>query len=249
VALAATLAALLCVTSAAVLGVRLLWLFLARGAPTGLLGIALLLGGAPAHALALLIVAAGAPPSAGLWQLAYAFLYVSAGIAGTCVMRFTIEVFYPRSRSLSRANAVVAGAFALAAATAPFTSAVPRESAVGLASLVMLVAIFTWAARESFGHWAMYRRAKGLDVLVVDRFRLWGIAALANVAVVTLLLCPEGGMVHLGAAALAGSISSLALWLALVPPRSYVRRLHGRARAHGAQARLDRGEHVADPRR
>jgi hypothetical protein len=225
VAAAAAAAALLYVVSAAVLGIRLLWLFLSHGAPTGLLGIALLFGGAPAHTIALLLATAGAPASAGSWQLAYALLYLSAGIAGTCVMRFTIEVFRPRSRWLPNANALAASIFAAAAATASFQGHVPRESVLALGSLVILTAIFLWAAFESFAHWAMYRHAEGLDALVVDRFRLWGVAALANVAVVGLLFSARGRMIPLGGAALAGVVSSLALWLAFLPPRAYVRRL------------------------
>ncbi len=221
----ATLAELAYVLTAILLGLRLVALFLRRGAPTGLLGIALLFGGAPVHGLVLALRAADGPPSEGLWQIAYALLYVAAGVAGTCVMRFTHEVFRPRSRWLPVATGVAAGYFAIAAATLPFGADDPARSPLGLGVALVLGAIFGWASGESFAAWAMYRRAPGLDPLVVDRFRLWGVAALSNVAVVGLFWAGERSLLLAGLAGLFGMVSSLALWLAFLPPPAYARRL------------------------
>lgn len=228
---------LLYVLSALVLGGRLLVLFLFRGAPTGLLGVALVFGGAPVHALSLLVALAEVPPSRGAWQLAYAFLYVASGVAACCVMRFTTEVFRPRSRWLPTVNALVAGYYAVTASTVPFLGPVPRESPLALGALLVVGGIFVWASWEALVHWAMYRRAEGLDALVVDRFRLWGVAAIANVAVVALLFAAQGHPGLVGVAAGMGLISSVALWLAFQPPAAYARRVRRSAGAAHSPAR------------
>jgi hypothetical protein len=225
---AAFAAAMLYLLSAAVLGLRMLHLFWTRGAPSGLLGTALLLGAMPVHASALLIVGSGAPASEGAWQLAYAVLLVGAGVAGASVMRFTTEVFHPRSRWLPRGNALIAGLFAVAATTAPFQAVRPLASPLVLLCMGILAAILAWTATLSFAHLAMYRRGEGLDPLVVDRFRLWGIAAVANVGVVPLVALAGDRVLWVGAAALLGGVSSLALWLAFLPPKAYVRRVRAR---------------------
>jgi hypothetical protein len=138
-------------------------------------------------------------------------------------------VFHPRSRVLTVATGLAAAFFAGVACTVPFGEAPIDRAPASRASGVLLVAIFLWAAWESLRHFAMYRPSAGLDPLVVDRFRLWGIAALAYLLVTVLLLGTQGSAGTAGAG-VAGLVATGALWLAFLPPRSYARRLRRRAR-------------------
>ena len=222
-----TASELLYVFTALVLGMRLAILFLTRSAPTGLLAVALLFGGAPVHALTLLVSTAGFPPSAGFWSLAYALLIVSGGVASTCVMQFSHEVFAPRRRWLPALAAVLACFYALVAVTVPFSGGRPRETPLGVAFFAVVATVFVWASAEGFRCWARYRRTPGLDPLVVERFRLWAVATSSQVVVVALTLASWGDPVVAGASAAMGLISSVALWLAFLPPRwfaSWLRR-------------------------
>jgi hypothetical protein len=218
-----------CVALTLAVGLRLLALFLARGKPTGLLGIALVFGAVPGHVTALAFDLAGGPPPVGPWRLVTAVWLMAAGIAGTCVMRFTHEVFRPRSRVLTLATGACAVVFALVACTVPFGTVPFDEAPASRASGFLLSAIFLWAGLESLRHFARYRHSDALDPLVVDRFRLWGAAALAYLMVVLLMLETDGSA-GIALAGIAGVVASAALWLAFLPPRAYAERLRRRAR-------------------
>lgn len=217
------------VLAMAVLGARLLVRFLRSGAPTGFIGIALLLGGAPCHVLFATTLLAGSPESRGLWQVVYAGFYVTAGIAAVSVLRFAHEAFRPRSRVLSWVGTLVAVYFAAVACTLPFAEVTPREHPARLGIFAILFAIFGWSSFESFRAWARYRRVPGLDPVVVESFRLWGLAALAVVGLVGALRLADGAPGGTAAAGLFGLACCGMLWLAFLPPEAWRRRLGGRA--------------------
>jgi hypothetical protein len=225
----AVLAEVACALLTLVLGARLLALFVTRGAPAGLLGFALVFGGAPSHVLTLAFDLAGGPPPVGPWRLASAMALIASGIAGTCVMRFTQEVFHPRNGVLTVATGLCAAFFSVVACTVPFGELPIDRAPASRASGLLLIAIFLWAAFESLRHFAMYRHNAGLDPLVVDRFRLWGVAAFAYLLIVALLLGTQGAA-GTAFAGVAGLVATGALWLAFLPPRAYARRLRRRAR-------------------
>jgi hypothetical protein len=221
----------------AALGVRLLWLFLARGAPFGLVAIAVLLGGAPIHALTLLLVLAGFPSSEGAWQAAYAGLYTSAGIASTCILRFNHEVFRPGVRWMPVAIGAAAGFHAIVAATLPFASPRPTDSGVGLAFLGVLACGLGWSAWEGGRVWLRVLRAGTPDRAVAERFAWVGAAAVLCLAHTGLMAWGwrHGGLLLAAGAAGLGVVGSL--WLALIPPVAWVRWRRRSPGSAGAPAR------------
>lgn len=213
------------VLAMAYLGLRLLARFLRSGAPTGFVGIALLFGGAPCHALLTAALLAGSPDSSGPWQVVYAGFYVTAGIAAVSVLRFAHEVFWPQSRALSWLGTAVAAYFAGVACTLPFSETTPREHPAALGVFATLFAIFAWSSFESFRTWARYRHVPGLDPVVVESFRLWGVAALAVLALVGVMRLTTESPLGVAAAGLAGLGCCAMLWLAFLPPAAWRRRL------------------------
>lgn len=221
--------------SIAVLGARLLWGFLLRGAPTGLLGIALLFGGAPVLVISLLLEHVAVTASAPVPQLLRAALVICAGIAGVCVMRFTYEVFRPHSRSLPWLIGAVCVYFTVAASMLPFS---PESREIGAswmsrATFLLLFAIFAWASGESFRYWRVYRRVSDLEPFVVDRFRMWGVAAASVIPMIGLVLTAHRHAFAHALAACFGLFCTVALWLAFLPPRWYRRRLAAGAPSDG----------------
>jgi hypothetical protein len=98
---------------------------------------------------------------------------------------------------------------------------------------------FVWAAAEAFRYHAMMRRrlALGLgDPVVADRFRLWGLSAMAVVAAFAAFLAGRlwvrGGAMSapvLIATSLAGIVAGVTVLLAFSPPRAYLRHVAARA--------------------
>jgi hypothetical protein len=217
----------------AALGARLLWLFLRRGAPFGLVSIAVLFGGVPIHALTLLLALGGFPASTGPWQAAYAGLYTASGIGSTCILRFNHEVFRPGSRVLPVVIGAAAGFHAIVAATLPFAVHRPTDSAVGLAFLAVVATGLGWSAVEGVRVWMRILRAGTLDRAVAERFVWLGSAAVLCLVHTGLLAFGWRHDAMLAAAGAAGLGVVVSLWLALIPPAAWVRRRTRRAPPEG----------------
>jgi hypothetical protein len=91
-----------------------------------------------------------------------------------------------------------------------------------------------WGAVESLRYWTLLRRRLVLglaDPIVVDRFRLFGIAMSAGlVANTATVICQILGIEIVGTVAgtvavSPASIAAVALWLAFLPPRTYLARV------------------------
>jgi hypothetical protein len=234
------------VATATLAGGRLLWLGWGTGhRPELLLGYG-----------AILVVTVALPLSIGsgfggpagevlvpLWIVSE--LVTQIGIV--CFYAFTQQVFRPRS-PWARAPVVLAAAllpFFLAraglglAAAAPETSSVAATGAWLVLCHVVYGAAFLWSALEGLRQHVLARRrlALGLaDPAVVNRFLLFalfglactGIAA-ANAAAVLLERNLATSLVVLAPSAVLGLVAAGAIYVAVLPPRAYLRRVRRNA--------------------
>jgi hypothetical protein len=227
-----------------VVGARMLLLALrTRGLPELVLGLCLFLMGGLGYPLtAVARQAAALDLGVRTAFMIVAHLCILAGAIALGV--FNWRVFRPESRA-ARAGAIalgaaLAGCFAWQGVTPGFAAgAVGKEGAAIVAINLLTAVAMLWAAAESALHLArLLRRSRlGLgDPLVTDRIRLWcfsmtGAAAIAvgSTALHFAGLDPAAsipGALMIGPLGLA---SSVATWLAFLPPARY--RAHVAARA------------------
>jgi len=226
-----------------VLGVRLLWMAArTRELPELAMGLGLLLLGGLGYPLLEIVKQAHALPVEARVGLLGA--QMGCHVVGTTAFTFFVARVFRRGSPLPLALtalvlAAILGLVALQARSpgmAAFVDAGAGPWRVhGAVSLLPLV----WGGLESARWFRMLRRrlALGLaDPVVADRFRLWALGMLASASVAALSVGLElAGRSLSGSAAgslvvaAGGLVSATSLWLAFVPPRSYVRRVAARA--------------------
>jgi hypothetical protein len=155
-------------------------------------------------------------------------LYAATGISASCMMRFTQIVYRPKRRLLAAVPVGVALSFAYVALCVPFRHEAPVHSLTARSIYPVLLAGYLWTAAESFRCWRDYRRARDLDPVVVERFRLWGTSALAIVVWVAVAFAGKNQAWARGVGSVFGVVSSVALWFAFQPPEFYQRWLRSR---------------------
>jgi hypothetical protein len=226
----ALLTAVLYMVTSAVLGAGLLRLARTRGgAAAGCLATALL----SAAALQSLSIAVGAAnagnePPEGVWRIVFVAMYTATGVSASCMMRFTQIVYRPKQRLLTAVPVGVALCFAYVALSVPFRNEAPSHSLIALLIFPVLLAGYLWTAAESFRCWREYRRARDLDPVIVERFRLWGTSAVAVVLWVAVAFIGQNAAWARGIGSGFGIVSSVALWFAFQPPEFYQRWLRSR---------------------
>ena len=223
--------AVLNMVASAVLGVGLLRLARTRGgAAAGCLAAALL-SASLLQSLSIVVAAAnaGSEPPEGAWRIVFVALYTATGVSASCMMRFTQIVYRPKQRVLTAIPVGVALCFAYVAVSVPFRHEAPARSLVGTVIYPVLLAGYLWTAAESFRCWRDYRRARDLDPVVVERFRLWGTSAIAVVLWVAVAFIGQNAAWARGLGSGFGVLSSLTLWFAFQPPEFYQRWLRSRA--------------------
>jgi hypothetical protein len=114
------------------------------------------------------------------------------------------------------------------ALSVPFRNGAPSHSFIARLVFPVLLAGYLWTAAESFRCWRDYRRARGLDPVIVERFRLWGTSAVAVVFWVAVAFIGEDAAWARGIGSAFGIVSSVALWFAFQPPEFYQRWLRSR---------------------
>lgn len=232
------------VLASLVVGARLMWLARrTRGLPEFVLGGGLfLMGGLGYPLLAVAVQARGLPAGARIAMGVGNMALTVVGMSG--VAWFTRRVFRPREpwaavllAALALGYAALAllqivGPGVLAALDAPDHGLWANSAWLGLVAML-------WAGLESVRYYRMQRRqlALGLsDPVVADRFRLWAISILCAACISGISL----GLRMLGidtAGTAAGSlvIGTLGLvtagymWMAFVPPKSYLERVRARS--------------------
>lgn len=216
---------------AAAVGVRLLVLRSTRGEPLRLLGAGLLFGCGVNHALMLLLalVPAGAP----LRRALVVGAILCTGSGATAMSRFNHAVYHPKSALLHAVTAMIATYFAVQAG-ARLLSLELQGPLSGNVVFAVLLAVYGWSAWEAFGCYAAYRRAPGLDPLVVQRFLVWGLGGLCAVGWVLSVWLGGSHLLARGLGAVFAPLLAVAVLFAFAPPRWYRRRL--RAAAAGAPA-------------
>jgi hypothetical protein len=156
---------------------------------------------------------------------------------------FTLQVFRPGA-GWAKAMVAVAAVLlpiALAAAWRALSMAGRDEHSVQVVAGELLICFagyggcFVWSALESFHQHRMARRRQELglaDSVVVSRFRLWGIFALAatgitlaNAVGVLLEVDIQTSPVVLVPAGLLGLAASVAMYFVFLPPGWYLARL------------------------
>jgi hypothetical protein len=241
----AALAGIVSVLTSWIVGGRLLWLARStRRSPELLIGLALLLTGGLWNPL----VSVGRQVSA-LPEDARTALVAAGALAGmggmSCLALFNWRVFRPGEHW---AMALAAGsvltlllAFAAQTLRVGWSDFAHHERGPWLLGTWFGVVIYAWSNVEAWRQERMLARrlALGLaDPVVTDRMRLWALAmAAALVASTTLAVCQALGIavggtpVGLSITAVVALTASACLWLAFLPPASYVARV--RAAAQG----------------
>ncbi len=215
---------------AGAVGLRLLVLRSPRAAPLRLLGAGLLLGSGLNHVLILLVVLSELPRGAPAREALLAGAILCVGAGATSISRFNHVVYRPRSVTLHAVTAMIASYFTLLALLRVL--GVPLEGPLaGATFFPVLLAIYGWSSYEALACFAAYRKAFGLDPLVVDRFRVWGIGTLCAMGWV--LSAWMGGNQLIARAFGAGFalLLACAVLFAFAPPRWYRRRVHAAAGA------------------
>jgi hypothetical protein len=226
-----------------IIGVRLL--ALARrnhAAPELLCGLGLLLTGgvwSPLIAMGRQATALSDPLRAGL-VLAGA-LVATPGI--TCLALFNWRVFRPSEGwglAFGAAIALTLAGLLVAQTLGPGWFVFARdEQGPWIFAIWAAVASYVWANVEAWRHYSMLARRQRLglaDPVVVDRMRLWALAMLAAILAATslgtcqMLGIPVAGTVPgLLVTVFATVFTSICLWLAFLPPASYLAAVRQRA--------------------
>lgn len=223
--------------AALVTGVRLLLLWQrTRELPELLIGIGVLGIGPLGFGFAVLAqqtLASAAAVSGGLY--AVAILAMNAG--GTAKFVFNWRVYHPE-QGWARGVAWAAGVLFLLASLWEFALtglAMPTQPtpAANLGTWLR-IACLGWGSVEAFRWFALMRRRGRIglaDPVVTNRFLLWGIAAgAAALGSLVGTLAPmitgtpqrEIGWLTMSSS-LHGLVAAVAMWLAFVPPRAYLR--------------------------
>lgn len=232
-----------------VLGARLLILARkTRALPELAMGGALFLMGGLGYPLTSIArMAVGQPVERRTAFMIAAHLCMITGIS--LMGLFNWRVFRPTSRG-ARAAAIALAVAALACFVAQGLSpgyaagAVRKEGTPIVILNVLSALVMLWSSVESFGYWRKLRRRVALGLaepLVVDRFRLWGLAA----ASATTISLSATGLHALGldpAASLQGAlvvgtlgpVAATSMGLAFLPPAFWRRRVERRHAADGA---------------
>lgn len=234
---ASQLGVLLFLIASAVAGVRLLW----RGRGAGriherLLGVTCFFGG-PLGYVPLILVVSGATPDTWTRTLR-SFGHANLELSAIALYAFTCRVFRPQARAASLAAGTASLALVVTWLGLVFVDRLEHRVLSGSiwywCDFVLRGAAYAWAAIESLRHHAAARRRLALGLvepIVVDRFRLWGIAMTAisamfvNAAIMATVF--DGSPTPLwylvdGACAV---IAAGAIWVTFFPPRRYLARL------------------------
>lgn len=241
----AALAGIVSVLTSWIVGGRLLLLARrTRQAPELYIGLALLLTGGVWN----LLVSVGRQAVA-LPDGVRAVLVASGALAGVagmiCLAVFNWRVFRPDQgwamALVSSIGVILAGAFAAQTLASGWVDFAHHERGPWLFGTWLGVGIYAWSNFEAWRQERMLARrlALGLaDPVVADRMRLWALAmAAALIASTTLAACQvlgvpvAGTTVGLSITAVVALVAPACLWLAFLPPASYVARI--RAAAQG----------------
>lgn len=240
--IAAALAGLLSMLVSCVVGVRLLLLaHRTRQAPEMLIGLDLILVGC----FWSLLVAVGRQGTALPDDLRAALVFVGSlcGVAGTaCLAVFTWRTFRP-TRAGALAAFVTSGMFAATFAAQAFEPgwlvfAKEERGPWAAASWVASIS-YVWACFESTRHASMLGRRVRLglaDPIVADRVRLFATLMATGVLASWIFagfqaagIAVGGTTVGLSLAAAVSLFSVALLWLAFLPPASYLESVRRRA--------------------
>jgi hypothetical protein len=238
VAWTAQLGLLVFLLASALAGGRLLW----RGLRGGglhelLLGVTYFFGG-PLGYVPLVLVVSGATPdewTRGLRALGHLNLELSAA----ALYLFNWRAFRPASRGVAAAAITAAAGLSLTWLGLVFVDGLEGRAMSGSTAywcdFWLRAGAYAWAAAESLGHHARGRRRLSLglaDPVVVDRFRLWGIAMAAitgmfvnafAVALVDSSATPPPSWYLVDA--FFALVASVSMWITFFPPRRYLARI------------------------
>jgi len=244
--LAAALGGLSFVAASFVVGLRLLRLGArTRELPELAIGTALVLMGGIGYPLT--AIARLAPSlSEDVRIVLFVFSLLLTWIGTVLLALFNLRVFRQKeawARGLVVALALLTlVSFALECFTPGLRVATLRNQGLGLRLFMGQLAIpLAWGAYESLHYWGLLRRRLKLglaDPVVADRMGLWGIGTLSagviNVSTtVGALFGVDFAVTPVGAFVIAplGLVAASAMWLAFLPPASYLRRVAARAAA------------------
>ncbi len=179
-------------------------------------------------------------PETARWLIALSAIPMSLGWSAVWV--FTWRVFRPDSGSargvtLTALSAIALLALATMARTLSTTDLANLDfgSLVFLGTPILAIASYGWGAYESFRYYGMMKKrvALGLaDPVVSNRFLLWGLVMIFSSLSAGIPALASGMGIKtvesppvLVASAITGVLCAGSLWLAFLPPASYLARL------------------------
>jgi len=219
-------------------GTRLLLLSFRTGElPERLMGLGLFLIAGVAYPCGIALQSGRVSGAAATVAFCIAFTGLSVGNFG--LVLFVQRVFRPTERWALGVLAVLGLgwlAFAGASAFVAFTSEPEGYLAKGprlILRQIAMVGTMGWSSAESYRYWQQMKRRQviGLaDVVVVNRFGLWmvagGLSAFQSLWLLVLGFLGINPMSDVGARlaiGVLGTIAALALYLAFLPPKAYLR--------------------------
>jgi len=234
------------ICSSALVGLRLLHLHRrTRGGPELLLGLMLLIMGGVGYPTAIASRFAG--PAVARWLIIATTLCTASG--GALFFLFTWHVFRRQelwARCLAGAGVVASCAHAGWRSRYFLSSTAVSYNDHALGALVLTMIPTLWAAYESLrNYWMMRRRLRvGLgDVVVCNRFMLFGLVALSSSAALLITIVALWMQVDLLnsaglqlASSFIGLLEAGTLLLTFAPPRFYLDWVRERSRAHAMGA-------------